>query len=87
MLGNLIEVAWPYIVGALGVIGALAGAYFKGRSREKNMRDAKDAVDYKDTRGRMDGVEIPSNDDDLDEWLRKRSERSGNLPRDPKGKG
>ena len=53
----------PYLMAGLAALGALFGAYFKGRRDTNANRDAKDAKAYKTTTERMQDAEAAFGDD------------------------
>tara|TARA_R110000796_G_scaffold76589_8_gene171231 strand:+ start:471 stop:695 length:225 start_codon:yes stop_codon:yes gene_type:complete len=60
---------------ALGAVAVAIGwAFLKGRRGAIKEAEWKRLTEYKDTRKRMDDVEIVVDADDAREWLRQRSE-------------
>lgn len=63
-----------WLIGAGAILAAFAAAYFKGRRDANDRHEFEDAEAYKETRRRLDEVDI----DDAGaarEWLRNRQDR------------
>jgi hypothetical protein len=63
------------ILAALALLGA-AMLYRKGRTDERTQEDIRDWNEYIATRDRMESADTGS---DVDQWLRDRAKRDGNL--------
>lgn len=63
------------IIAALVLLGA-ALLYRKGRQDADDANTAQDFNEYVGARRRMDAVDFPDSDADVDRWLRDRANRS-----------
>ena len=64
---------WLSAAGAL--VLSLLAAYMKGRAAKARDVERDALVDYLETRGRMDEVDIPGNAADARKWLLERQRR------------
>lgn len=63
------------LAGIVAVLGALVWGRRKGAQDERQKREAQDAKDYQDTRGRIDDALRRNDGDDQREWLRERGRK------------
>lgn len=75
MIGALLGDLWPFLVGLAGGIAALVGAWAKGKrdGRQEAARKADEA--YRETRERIDAVDVGDDPALLRDWLRDRGQR------------
>jgi hypothetical protein len=66
------------ILATLALLGA-ALLYRKGRADERTKADIQEWNEYVATRKRIDAIDHPDSDDDVDRWLRERAKRGGGL--------
>lgn len=75
---DLLPGIWGYVAAGVGVIAALIGAWFKG-TRDANAKHELERLNnYVERRNRIEDAVRETDgmsDDDVAEWLRKRSER------------
>jgi len=64
---------WLAAAGAF--VLALGAAYMRGRAAKSKEVERDALVDYQETRGRMDEVDIPGNAADARSWLYERQRR------------
>lgn len=66
------------ILAALALIGA-ALLYRKGQADERTKADIQEWNEYVSTRKRIDAIDHPDSDADVDRWLRDRAKRGSGL--------
>ena len=64
-----------WLAAASAFVLALLAAYLRGRSAKAREVERDALMDYQETRGRMDEVDIPGNAADARRWLLDRQRR------------
>lgn len=64
-----------WLSGVSALVLSLLAAYMKGRAAKARDVERDVLVDYQETRGRMDEVDIPGNAADARKWLLERQRR------------
>ena len=64
-----------WLAGAGALAFSLLAAYLGGRAAKARDVEREALVDYQETRGRMDEVDIPGNPSDARRWLLERQRR------------